>query len=141
MKKGDLLPIDIVYEPILDIEKSIYCYFAPEIHAAFNTCFDKIVRGSKKRLNTNSTRQCPYSNNIFIKSHKIMEEHIFCCAGQAGFNFSFDNGNIINYLNSFKKIGDLPFSVYYDFKTTTGSEVFLMQNVCGQLLYNCPISS
>lgn len=47
-EKKDLLPIDIVYEPTLDIEKSIYSYFAPKIHAAFNTCYNKIVRVSKK---------------------------------------------------------------------------------------------
>ena len=100
-EKKDLLSIDFVYEPNLDIVKPIYCYFTPETHMAFNTCYDKIVRGSKKRLNTNSTRQCPYCNNFFIKSPKKMKEHISCCAGQAGFNFSFDNGNIINYQDNF----------------------------------------
>lgn len=53
-----------------------------------------------------------------------MEEHISCCAGQAGFNFSFDNSKIINYQVNLKKIGDLRFTVYYNFETTTGSVVF-----------------
>ena len=53
-----------------------------------------------------------------------MEKHISCCAGQAGFNFSFDNGKIINYQDNYKKIGDLPFAMYYYFETTTGSVVF-----------------
>ena len=53
-----------------------------------------------------------------------MEKHISCCAGQAGFNFSFDNGKIINYQDNYKKIGDLPFAMCYDFETTTGSVVF-----------------
>ena len=106
------------------MEKSINCYFSPELHTAFNTCYNKIVRGSKKRLNTNSTRQCMYCNNFFIKSNKKMKECISCSAGQAGFNFSFDNGKVINYQDNFKKIGDLPFAVYYDFETTTGSVVF-----------------
>ena len=53
-----------------------------------------------------------------------MKEHISCCAGQAGFNFSFNNGKIINYQDNLKKMGDLPFAVYYDFETTTGSAVF-----------------
>ena len=66
----DLLPIDIVYEPILDVEKPIHCYFEPEFHAAFSTCYDKVVRGSKKRLNTNSTRQCPYCNNFLSSLRK-----------------------------------------------------------------------
>ena len=53
-----------------------------------------------------------------------MQQHISCCAGQAGFDYSFDNGKIINFQDNFNKIGDLPFSVYYDFETTTGSGVF-----------------
>ena len=38
--------------------------------------------------------------------------------------YSFDNSKIINYQDNFKKLGDLPFAVYYDFETTTGSVVF-----------------
>ena len=38
--------------------------------------------------------------------------------------YSFDNGKIINYQDNFKKLGDLPFAVYYDFETKTGSVVF-----------------
>ena len=53
-----------------------------------------------------------------------MKEHIDFCAGQAGFSYLFDNGNIINYQDNFRKLGDLPFVVYYDFETTTGSVVF-----------------
>ena len=46
------------------------------------------------------------------------------CAGQAGFNFVFDNGKIVHYQDNYKKIVDLPFSLYFDFETTTGSVVF-----------------
>ena len=47
-----------------------------------------------------------------------------CCAGKAGFTFSFDNGKIIDYEDHFKNLGELLFAVYYDFETTTGSVVF-----------------
>ena len=53
-----------------------------------------------------------------------MQEHTSCCAGQSGFSYSFDNDKIINYQDNFNKIGDLPFAIYYDFETTTGSTVF-----------------
>ena len=59
-----------------------------------------------------------------MKTEKKMQDHINSCAGQAGFSFSFDNGKIINYQDNFKKIGDLPFAVYYDFETATGSVDF-----------------
>ena len=89
-----------------------------------HTCYDKIVRGSKKMIRCNKTRQCPYCNNFFIKTEKKMQDHINSCAGQAGFSFSFDNGKIVNYQDNFKKMSDLPFAIYYDFETTTGSVVF-----------------
>ena len=61
-----------------------------------------------------------------------MKKHISLCAGQAGFNFVFDNGKIVHYQDNYKKTGDLPFSLYFDFETTTGSVVFFdAKNVCG----------
>ena len=53
-----------------------------------------------------------------------MKKHLPCCAGKAGFTFSFDNGKIIDYQDHYKNFGDVPFSVHYDFETTTGSVVF-----------------
>ena len=61
---------------------------------------------------------------FFFKSKQKMEKHISSCAGQAGFNFIFDNGKVIDYQDNYKKIGDLPFEMYFDFETTTGSVIF-----------------
>ena len=44
-----------------------------------------------------------------------MKEHIDSCVGQAGFSYSFDNCKIINYQDNFRKLGNIPFAVYYDF--------------------------
>ena len=120
----NLLPLGIVYESTQDKNKPIYCYFAPKVHLAFQSIYDKFRGGTRKTCNSSSARQCPYCNNFFLKSEKRMQEHILSCAGQAGFNFSFDNGKIINYQDNFNKIGDLPFAIYYDFETTTGSAGF-----------------
>ena len=46
-EKKNLLPIDIVYQPTLNTEKPIECFFADEIHLGFNTSYDKFVRGNK----------------------------------------------------------------------------------------------
>ena len=53
-----------------------------------------------------------------------MKNHLSCCSGKAGFTFSFDNGKIIYYQDHYKNLGDVPFSIYYDFETTTDSVVF-----------------
>ena len=108
-EKKNLLPLDIVYEPTQDKTKSIY---------------DKFQKGKKKFIKCSTAKQCRYCNNFFVKSEKKMQEHTSCCAGQAGFSYSFDNDKIINYQDNFNKIGDLPFAIYYDFETTTGSTVF-----------------
>ena len=124
-ERKNLLPVDIVYEPTTqDKNKPIYCYFAPKIHLAFQSVYEGFKNGKKTSFNCSSAKQCPYCTNFFVKSEKRMQEHALCCPGQAGFNYSFDNGKIINYQDNFNKIGDLPFSIYYDFETTIGSTVF-----------------
>ena len=75
-EKKDLLPIDIVYEPTLNTEKPIECSFASEIHLAFNTCYEKIVKGNKKKVKCSITKQCPYCNNFFMKSEKKKQTKI-----------------------------------------------------------------
>ena len=75
-------------------------------------------------LPTATARQCHYCNNYFIKSAEKIEKHLSCCAGKAGFTFSFGNGKIIDYQDNYKHLGDVPFSIYFDFETTTGSVVF-----------------
>ena len=122
-ERKNFIPIDIVYEPTLNEKKTIVCFFAPEISLGYYTSYDK-MRKRKKVTNHTRARQCHYCNNFFIKSAEKMQKHLSCCAGKAGFTFSFDNGKIINYQGHYKNLGDLPFAVYYDFETTTGSVVF-----------------
>ena len=55
-----------------------------------------------------------------------MKKHISTCSGQAGFNSLFDNGKIVDYQENYKKNGDLPLSMYFDFETTTRSVAFSM---------------
>ena len=124
-QKRDLVPIDIVYELFLDVNKAILCFFAPQIHTAYQTFYEKSLGDNKKKcVNSTAAKQCPYCNNFFFKSKQKMEKHISSCAGQAGFNFIFDNGKVIDYHDNYKKIGDLPFAMYFDFETTTGSVGF-----------------
>ena len=52
-----------------------------------------------------------------------MAAHVKCCAGQAGYSLIFDQ-SVINYQENFNKIGDLSFSIYNDFETTTGSAIY-----------------
>ena len=122
-KQQNVIPIDIVYEPALDTTKPIYCFFALSISLAFHASFEK-TRSSKKYLAHTKPRQYRYCNNYFVKSAGRMQNHLSVCAGKAGFTFSFDNRKIIDYQDHYKNLGDVPFSVYCDIETTTGSVVF-----------------
>ena len=42
------------------------------------------------------------------------------CSAREGITYAFDNGQILNYQDNFKYLGDLPFTVYFDCETTTG---------------------
>ena len=53
-----------------------------------------------------------------------MKKHLTICAAREGITYSFDNGQIINFQDNFKYLGDVPFTVYFDFKITTGDSVF-----------------
>ena len=53
-----------------------------------------------------------------------MQNHLSICATKERITYSFDNSQIIDYQDNFKYMGDVPFSVYFDFETTTGDAVF-----------------
>ena len=53
-----------------------------------------------------------------------MQKDLPICAAKEGITYSFDNAQIIDYQDNFKYMGDVPFSVYFDFETTTGDAVF-----------------
>ena len=48
-EKKDLQPIDIVYEPNLNTEKPIECFFASKINLAFNNYYERVVKRNKKK--------------------------------------------------------------------------------------------
>ena len=53
---------------------------------------------------------------------------------------AFDNSDIISSQDNFKYMGDVPFTVCFDFETTAGNAVFLSKNVCSILLSDRCIS-
>ena len=71
-----------------------------------------------------TVRQCHYCDNYFVKTEEKMNVHLSVCAARAGVTYSFDNGKIIDYQDNCKFMGDVPFSVYFDFETTKGSVLF-----------------
>ena len=69
LKKKDSIPIDIIYEPTLDENKKIECFFAPDISLAYVGYIEK-MRNNEKYTESRITRQCHYCSNFFVKSEK-----------------------------------------------------------------------
>ena len=57
-----------------------------------------------------------------------MKKHTKVCEAKEGVTYKFDNGNIISFEDNFKYMGNVPFTVYFDFATTTGNAVFFIEN-------------
>ena len=58
-EKAEVIPIDILYEPINDENVPVPCYFTSEIHLAYRIylgCFDK----EKGQIKNKTVRQCNY---------------------------------------------------------------------------------
>ena len=54
-----------------------------------------------------------------IRAMKPGKKHLPISAAREGITYVFDNGQIIIFQDNFKYLGDIPFSVYFDFETTT----------------------
>ena len=54
-----------------------------------------------------------------------MEKHNEVCAAKEGIIYIFDNRKIISFQDNFKFLGDVSFTIYFDFETTTSDVVFL----------------
>ena len=110
-EKKEFKPIDVTYEPNFDKETPVLCYFAPKIHLAYRSHIRLFKKGVEKVCNR-TVRQCHYCDNFFAKTEEKMNHHISVCSAKEGFNYSFDNAEIIDYQDNYKYMGDIPFSAY-----------------------------
>ena len=83
-------------------------------------------KNGKEEIFHYTVTQCHYCQNFFKKkkTDEAMEKRMAVCAGKEGITYAFDNGQIVNFQDDFKYLGDAPFTVYFDFETTTGNSAF-----------------
>ena len=114
----EFIPINIVFEPIYDENIPVPCFFTDQIYLAYRSSvgrFEKV----KELISNRVVRQCYYCENVFAKNDESMKKHISICAAREGITYLFDNGQIINFQDNLKCLGDVPITVYLDFETTT----------------------
>ena len=58
---------------------------------------------------------------FFIRKIR-QEKHTSSCSGQPGVVYSFCTQNLVSFEDNFGSKGDLPFSIYFDFETTSPSD-------------------
>ena len=122
-EKTDFTAIDIVYEPIYDENLPIPCFFTSQIQLAYRSYIGRFKNG-KEEIVHYAVKQCHYCQNSFKKNNEAMKNHMTVCAGKEGIIYVFDNGQIVNFQDNFKFLGDIPFTVYFDFETTTSNSAF-----------------
>ena len=125
-EKIEFTPINIAYEPIYDENVFLPCYFTDQIHLSYGSYIGRNVKGEEK-IKHQTVRQCPYYENFFARNNENMKIHTQVCAAKEGIIYCFNNGEIISFNDSFKYLGDVHFTVYFDLETTTGDTVLLTQ--------------
>ena len=123
VKKIEFTPIYIDYEPIYDENVPVLCYFTGKIHLAYRSYIRRYIKGEEK-VGHPTIIQCHYCENFFAKSNEKIKKHTQVCAAKEGITYCFNSGEIISFQDNLEYLGDIPFTVYFDFETTTGDTVF-----------------
>ena len=121
-EKIELTPINIVYEPSYDEKTPVPCFFTDKIYMAYISYIRHFDKG-KECISNHIVKQCYYYENFVAKNDDAMKKHLTICEG---ITYSFDNDQIITSQDSFKYLGDVSFTSYFDFETTTGDSVFFL---------------
>ena len=119
----EFITINIVYEPIYNKSIPVPCFFTYQIYLAYSSCVSRFEKGKELILNRVVT-QYYYCENFFVKNGKSMEKHMSICAEREGITYSLENGQIINFQDNLKYLGDVSFTIYFDFESTTGGSAF-----------------
>ena len=112
----------------------VLCFFTDQIHLAYRSHVGKVVNG-KEKITHPPNRPCPFCEESFEKSVENMSKHTKICFVREGITYNFDKGDIISFQDTFKYMGNVPYTVYFDFETTNGNAGFFgPKNVCCVLL-------
>ena len=120
-EKKDFEPPNIVYEPIMDNSR-IKCFYTDKSYIAFRGFIDR-----KKRESIGSNILQPGSfatGNYFNCSKNEFMKHRKRWTSREGIVYSFENDKIISFQDNFRQMGDVPFTFYFHFETTTGNDIF-----------------
>ena len=119
-QKDDLVPINIIYEPVKKQEQVIKCYFTNDLKNAYRALYNK----SQKVFTANTLYECYYCNDFWVKK-AIYEKYLRICGKKPGVIYDFSLKSIVTFQDNLKYRGDVPFCVYADFETTAPTVDYL----------------
>ena len=121
-EKTNFTPLDIVYKPTFDENVPIPYYFTSQIYLAYRSYLGQFKKGDENIIERSN--KAIIAINFFAKSDDNMKKYLPVCFAKRGIKYAFDNGQIVNFQNNFKYLGDVPLTVCFDFETTTGNSAF-----------------
>ena len=114
IQRREFQPVDIIYVPTKNIEILPVCYYTTDISNAYTALYSE---GEKFRRAL-TLYECYYCSKFFKRKGKA-ENHLKVCSGKPGIVYKFCSQTLTSFEDNFKSKGDVPFTIYFDFETTS----------------------
>ena len=116
-ERREFEPIDIIYVPTKNTQVLPSCYYTTNVANAYTALYSE---GLKTRRSF-SIYECYYCNKFFRQKSK-KDHHLKICSGKPGIINNFCSQTLTSFEDNFNAKGDIPFSVYFDFETTSPTD-------------------
>ena len=116
-QRREFQPVDIIYVPTKNIAILPVCYYTVDISNAYNALYSK----GKKTCRALTLHECYYCNKFFKDKGKA-ENHLKVCSGKPGIVYNFCSESLTSFEDNFKSKGDVPFTIYFGFETTSPTD-------------------
>ena len=110
-------PLDIIYSPTKNAQILSKCFYTTNIANAYTALYSE---GLKNRR-AFTIYECYYCNKFFRQKHK-KENHVKVCSGKPGIVYNFYSQTLTSFEDNYKAKGDVPFTIYFDFETTSPTD-------------------
>ena len=117
LQRREFKPVDIIFFPTKNIEILPTCYYTTKIENAYTALYSE---GEKIRRAL-TLYECYYCNK-FMKRKGKAENHLKVCSGKPGIVYNFCSQTLTSFEDNFKSKGDVPFTIYFDFETTSPTD-------------------
>ena len=116
-ERREFEPIDIIYIPIKNAQILPSCCYTTNIANAYTALYSEGL----KTLRSFTIYECYYCNKFFRQKNK-KGHHLKVCSGKPGIVYNFCSQTLTSFENNFSAKGDVPFSIYFDFETTSPTD-------------------